>query len=389
MIKGRRIVALIISLGFLCGCNSDEKKQYDPRDEVRKISTTLMQVETSIPDTSSIDPTKQDRLNLESWFFNLEISDDMLVLNDSSGKANVYRIRYEDMAEQLQENSQWENTSLLLQYTQWFSGMPIDYDLPKRFEPPENIWKRTMESWEIVSVDEIRESISLPDVENRKGNVFSVTFDLDGYPQGVEMVDGHSFVSDKVKYIETPYRIDGIPVGGTGFTDRTVSWRFLEWNGVFSDTPGTCLETLQTFFVGSENCLEDFVNDDTIVHIEPFPKHTIIETIMNDVPLISAEKALDSAKDAVGYVVYRQSSQAYVFAMELAYICVTEYDAETQSFPSPNEAVVMPVWVIYFYEEDQVHNCGFNYAMVNAVNGESLYSRKYSSEDDEILKSIE
>ena len=106
---------------------------------------------------------------------------------------------------------------------------------------------------------------------------------------------------------------------------------------------------------------------------------------MKNVPIISAEKALDSVKDAVGYVVYQQSSRAYVFAMELAYICVTEYDEETRSFPSPNEAVLMPVWVIYFYEEDQAHNCGFNYAMVNAVNGESLYSKKYSPEDAAII----
>ncbi|MBR3057148.1 MAG: hypothetical protein IKG93_04170 [Clostridiales bacterium] len=385
MIKRRRIVALIISLGFLCGCKSDEKNQYDPRDEVRKISTTLMQSETSIPDTSSIDPARQDRLDLESWFFDLEIRDDLLVLNDSSGKASVYRIRYEDKAEQLHENGKWEKALLLSQYTQWFSGMPIDHDLPKRFEPPEDIWKKTMESWEIVSVDEFEESISLPDVANRRGNVFSVTFDFDGYPQGVQIVDGHSFVSNKVKYIETPYRIDGIPVGGTGFTDRTVSWRILEWSGVFSDTPGTCLETMETFFSGSENSMVDFVSDDAIVHIEPFPKYTIIETIMKNVPIISAEKALDSVKDAVGYVVYQQSSRAYVFAMELAYICVTEYDEETRSFPSPNEAVLMPVWVIYFYEEDQVHNCGFNYAMVNAVNGESLYSKKYSPEDAAII----
>ncbi len=376
----KRFACLTVCMSLLCGCGTSSSSQEDLRDEVRNIETTSVWVELTASDegdsSEPYETTSLETISLVQQEIDFTISDNLLILDDSGGTASVYLLRYDEKEEPVQGNSEWKASILLDQYVCWFIGMPVE--ISRRYFPPEDIWKETIATWREVSVDDIKGSEDLPDIENRRGHVIGMTFDLGGYPEETEMALDYSFSSEMVDYYGVPYRIDGIPVGGSGFTHAPIYLPFLSWEGVFTDTPD--------YYEGYASGLYDFVCSDTVAKIGVLPKYTILDTISEDAPLVDAEKALEAVEESVRYRIYNRSVvEIYVFAMELAYVCVKSYDLETKSTIHPDEAITVPVWVIYFYAKDSVNNPCIDTALINAVTGESIYSKYYYQDDPRIF----
>lgn len=375
-----RFTIFLLCSALFVGCRAEKRVTQDLRDETSQIQTTSEEVPASEESqtTTTVPPTIQ----FDQGDFELIISDDLLILDDSDGTANVYRIRFDSRCEPLQENDTWTSTmGVAPQYAAWFGGNTIYDEENSAYTPPAGIEKKTISNRSIVSVDDIENSQQLPDVENRKGHVFCITYDMDGFPDHLSLIYEHEFTSKEIKYYIVPPRIDGIQIGRSGYTDAPSYPSMIKWEGIYRDTLGISYETMERVYHTYLSSPHTFVYEDQIAEEFLFANYTILDTLMEDVPLVSAEEALQGAREAIAYQVYRHGIMSTeVYAMELVYLCASDYDMDTHTYPNPDEAILSPMWVIYFYQQDTVGNKTFNSALVNAVTGESMYSDTYSWE---------
>ena len=177
---------------------------------------------------------------------------------------------------------------------------------------------------------------------------------------------------DKVYcYVVAPQMPDNIPMYGGLYIDRTCRSVY-EWEGVIEPTIGAQVPVRRSFLT----------KDDKLIICMSFPSITITDTIMEPQTLCTYQEALESVDEAVSYKLgTRQAKTAYVFAVELAYTMAGEFDVSSKSLVMNNEAIVYPVWRVYYYEQGGVSD-GVACVDINAITGESVYSKEYPEGDE-------
>ena len=386
--KRKQYISALLALTALLASCSQKSTSNVERDEKREIVTQSdnesqnQTTEDSCSDMAASSETTPTESNTHSV---VSISDHLLVIDTSDGMAGVYRIQTEGEPQGIQPTDDWP---FIWDYVDsdpnepmnWCLGDDIDWinitedvstDTYERYFPPEGIQFQTFDSIEMLTNADLTELQSLPGMaDGQHIALCRYKLDLESYPPKKKSV---SFLQqDKIYYYQVvPMMEDNIPLYGSFYTNR-MNLCVYEWDGVIEPTIGSSIQIKEDYLK----------NGDKMVVYFSFPSYSITETIMEPQKLVTYQEALESIDEAVEYKLgERQARSGYVFAAELVYSSLSEFDQSTLSFVTEDEAVLFPVWRFYYYEQGG-YEAGVAYVDINAITGKSMYSKEFPDGDE-------
>lgn len=344
--------------------------------------------------------------NMEKMF-----TDDFLILDNSNGSANVYEINvdapfhytreWEEKYGETQRNmtwleaENWTGEDNLLFVKKWFLGgsfscysKPQD-EVPQADNPqitynsPEDTFANTIKGIKGTTIDSIPNWDELPFV--------SVTETVDAHMQVPYVtLDGTVFPREacfepgKPPYFPKDYDelqliglvdkyIDGIPVLGAlnMFSIPT---------GVYDY--GNILTTAETLGIMSQNTIP-YRNRNIVVIMTRTGDFSIKSVVKSDLPVKSVFECKEGIEDALNYLLnvppyYYSIDDVHFYAAELTYLPLSNYDVNAYDFPEDGKTYLVPVWNLYF---EAGRYCPYFCVTIDAVTGQSLYSKEYTLND--------
>jgi len=166
------------------------------------------------------------------------------------------------------------------------------------------------------------------------------------------------------------YYINGIPLIGT-LNILGVPNGIFEYHEMVGPTYGSC-SSLFTKSGGARR------NHDYVVFTLQSMDFSIKSTVQKDLPIKPVLECVSGICDALDYLPYYSAGNVEIYIAELAYLPLSELDISALDFPEDAKTYLVPVWNLYFrYGE----NAGFCCATIDAISGESLYSKEYGFND--------
>lgn len=340
----------------------------------------------------------------QTFDFDLSYSDDLLVIDYGKSTVNVYRAKYGEGVKDFHDNT-WTFSSSY-DVLQWTKG-----SLNKTTSP---FWEADM--WSVPnrakSVNNIHnvKAVSLKDLDGGEDiaarldvppetKVLCWTYELNGFPW--EYFNGSDWITvdkdiETVKYVQMGSQyVDGLPL--TGSRTFCSGNDTFEWEGVIGPSRLT-----NNLFEYSPEAVYSMINGDC-AYCFPTNTYTITDTVLSDQEIVDPKDCLDAIKEALIYdpafssrtpsadnpfLVHVWETEVEVYMMELSYVVL---DPEPYEENDPNlsshELTLVPVWEVYFTVMDP-HDTRLlqnRKIMINAVTGESLYSKTYGPDENEVL----
>ena len=417
--------ALLCTLLFLVACSSNsssiENNNATNLNDITPIVTsssssqsdTYIQNETTSSEESLLTENKQYHTEPVPEELRSLFSENFAIIDNSDGTANVYEIKldnpfhytteWDDMnlpyttSLPYFEADNWMGDANLITVKDWFLGtsfnafsLPTDNSSAPRedtelitYAPPVDTFPNTVKKMHVESIGSISQWEELPFCtypERIDSGAWVACFDLDGdafprdarpapdkplfYPEEHDTL--HMFcLADKY--------IDGIPVFGSLYP---ISYP----TGVYDYED--ILQTARPTSLIARNTIP-YRNGNNVVVMVRTGEFSIQSTIRSNLPIKSVYDCIDGIEDAVNYLinippVYYTIDTIHIYAAELAYLPLCNFDVEALDFSEDAITYLVPVWNIYF-EPGQY--CPYCCLTIDAITGESLYSKEYSVND--------
>lgn len=390
MRRKQYISALLALSAIVTACNQKSETNAE-RNEKRAIVTQSDKVsqipitEDSYADVSSVTTDSEARKNSQSV---VTISDHLIVIDSSNGTAGVYRIKANGLAQCIQPNDDWSEfedsdtvSGGFYPVLDWSHGQGVDWinitddvstDTYEIYFPPENIQFQTFDSIEPLSESDLVELQSLPNgIDDHHTAICRYELNLESYPEKKRST-APFLQQDKVYYYRIVSTMDNIPLCDCLYTSSNRTLYVCEWEDVIGPAIASSILPISTILT----------KDDKLVHYSSLPSISVTETIVEPQKLVTYQEALESIDEAVSYQIEEYGGkEAYVFAVALEYSTLSEYDQTTKQVVMNDEAIAVPVWRFYYYEHGG-YGDGVTFADINAVTGESIYSKEFPYGDE-------
>lgn len=344
--------------------------------------------------------------NMEKLF-----ADNFLILDNSNGRANVYEINVtapfqytreweEKNGETLRqmtwfEAEDWTGEDNLIFVKEWFLGKsfscyakPQD-EVPQADNPlimynsPEGTFANTIKSINGTTISSIPNGDELPfatitGIVDPQIQVPYFTLDGTVFPREACFEPGKPVYFpkdyDELQLIGLVDKyIDGIPVLGTlnMFSIPT---------GVFDY--GDILQTAETIGIMTQTTIP-YRNKNIVVIMTRTGDFSIKSVVKSDLPIKSVFECKEGIEDSLNYLLnvppYSYSIEdVHFYAAELVYLPLSNFDVKTYDFPEDGKTYLVPVWNLYF---EAGRYCPYFCVTIDAITGQSLYSKEYSLND--------
>lgn len=426
--KGKFPIVLILCMSIVlsaCSRSSKESKESVEGENLMTSDSQLAQDVTPIAtkpaeqtsetfqgtiETNPTETTQNERIVDIS---NRAFADNFTVIDNSGGTVNVYEI---DVALPLHTTRQWQEehgkdeSQLsffeadhwtyaydILFVRDWYFGSAFNCfaeevsengstkDTPLiRYTPPEDTIRNTVAGMSVMTIGEIPDWESLP-FDTSVGSIDPdqpiLCFNFDGavFPRNARYCPGKPayFPEDcdvlHCVGIADKY-IDNIPVCGD-FNYMSCPRGVFEYGDLISHTKGSCLMHTQGI---------PYRNGDTILHFGRSGDFTIRSVVKEDIPLKPVTECLDAVAESLEYfnspLPYLSMDTVQIYAAELAYLPLSEYDLDTYDYSESAKTYLVPVWNFYLYSE--TYNCCCSFCIsIDATTGKALYSKEYALDD--------
>lgn len=403
MNKKTVVLLLVVLVMAQSGCSSNtESGESDSSLGVTPIATKENVVVSSL-ETGESSANYVSNAIPEGLF-----SDNFVILDNNIEAANIYEIDVTtpfhrtvewaaNNAEQMYAptfvTDNWIDDSNLCFVLQWFMGSGFTcYSQESaeaestgessliRYDPPSGTMKNMTETVHTIPIN------SIPDWEEIPITCMDGTIDPTAQVACIEL-DGNVFPREACYAPgEPPYfpdecdtlhcfglsdhYINGIPLMGT-LNILGVPSGIFEYHEMVGPTYGFC-SNLFTKRGGARR------NHDYVVFTLQSMDFSIKSTVQKDLPIKPVLECVDGICDALDYLPYYSAGNVEIYIAELAYLPLSELDINTLDFPEDAKTYLVPVWNLYFrYGE----NAGFCCATIDAISGESLYSKEYGFND--------
>ena len=409
-------VVLVFSLLFVTACHSSSSVENDEQsrpNDITPIVTSITSKESvdSQPDkTYSLPSVNPSRIEIPEDLEKL-FADNFIILDNSNGKANIYEI---DVTAPFHYTREWEEKNgetfrqmswfeaenwigddNLIFVKEWFLGKsfqcylnPQD-EVPQEDNPqityrsPKDTFADTTKRMRSTTINSIPNWNELPfiTVKEPVDSQIQVPFvSLDGtiFPREACLEPGKPTYFPK-EYDELQLiglvdkYIDGIPVRGTlnMFSIPT---------GVYDY--GDILQTAETIGIMSQQTIP-YRNENIVIILTRTGDFSIKSEVKADLPIKSVFECKEGIEDSLNYLLnvppyYYSIEDVHFYAAELVYLPLSNFDDKTLDFPEDGKTYLVPVWNLYF-EAGQY--CPYFCVTIDAITGQSLYSKEYSLND--------
>ncbi|MBR5975940.1 MAG: hypothetical protein IK020_12240 [Clostridiales bacterium] len=352
----------------------------------------------------------------QEYDFTISFKKDILLVDYGKKTINVYHAKYADTPEQWQEDV-WQKRGVG-RLIDWCEGWPVpisceewnghidagdDYVALDKEKVLDNIYNVQVCSFsEISEASEVAETVGI-DINSPVlcwvYNTCDFPWETD-YVNYLRSIGGFQIPSDieSVQYIplSTQY-LDGIPIRRENKAYPVLEWS--EETELSRQPEYNPLENWDGCFINSSN---------TAVVMFLVDKYAIGDTVSEGLSVFPADECLPGIRNAIIYNAYNHQkasadpdefgmnyvweTDVVVYCMELAYTVLDPYPYDPFSIDEhleTHELTIVPVWIAYYTATNSKTTDGeivYNgTVMVNAVNGESIYSEMYGPEENEYL----
>ena len=331
-------------------------------------------------------------------------ADNFVALNNSDGTAGIYEIDvltpfhttrkwgadHPHWTSDLSFSSRnWRIDDGIDRVSQWFMGdgfncylSPSEEDNAQlvRYDPPVGTLEKLTETLHVIPLSDIPNWDEIP-IESKRGeldpSISVACVELDGnvfpreacFEPGADPYFPREYNRIKLIGLAGCY-IDKIPLCGTMSMFGTAAG-ICEYPGLLGPTVGA-YSTLYSLTMGPVR------NQDCAVMILRSKDFSIRSNVRENAIIKSIDECLPGIYEALDYFPNYSLSNIQIYAAELVYMPLSEYDISTHDFPDSGHTYLVPVWNLYFrYGEKR----GFCCLTVDAITGKSLYSDKYKMND--------
>lgn len=361
----------------------------------------------SIVEEKSSSTESENVMPSDSFF-----SNDFFILDNSDGYVNIYEI---DVSVPMSRSQQWAsehaadlffeeiNTDhwttepYLFNSVRWFFGTSFVYSeveeiehgtKPDGFEddifsPPPGITIKTTRTIQSLPFS------SIPHREELPTNHVSLNKQVDCKVACLDLCN--SDFPMETGYLSSEYDtyhlvgladcyLDGIPIGGTMSVIALPGGDYVyEYGDLVGPTRGGTLITGETAYSRYE---------DTIIGVYRTRDFRVKCIVSEKQPIMPVLKCRSAIEEALLYDPFIDSCNGIqMYAAELAYMPISEFDLQTKDFKKNGHTYLVPVWNVYYRSSDNASGItGTACVSINAITGNALYSKDYPYQDKRIYE---
>lgn len=409
-------VVLVFSLLFVTACHSSSSVENDEQsrpNDITPIVTSITSKESvdSQPDkTYSLPSVNPSRIEIPEDLEKL-FADNFIILDNSNGKANIYEI---DVTAPFHYTREWEEKNgetfrqlswfeaenwmvddNLIFVKEWYMGKSFQCYLNPQNEVPQgdnpqimykapedtfaNTTKRmksttisSIPNWNELPFVTVKESVDpqmLVPFVSLDGTIFprEACFEPGKPPYFPEEYDELQLIGLVDKYI------DGIPVLGT-LNMFSIPTGVYDYEGI--------LHTAETIGIMSQQTIP-YRNENIVIILTRTGDFSIKSEVKSDLPIKSVFECKEGIEDSLNYLLnnppyYYSIEDVHFYAAELVYLPLSNFDDISLDFPENGKTYLVPVWNLYF---EAGPYCPYFCVTIDAISGQSLYSKEYSLND--------
>lgn len=328
-----------------------------------------------------------------------------VVVDNSGGYANIYEINVDlpySFSREWAANhptvqadigiintDNWKYEYNLIWTVNWFMGKSFNYsiepapehgELPEdyheeTYSPPKGILEETIGSIHVISIGSLpnyQELINYSGTQPIDSKWEIACFDIanDEFPVETGYFPNDYQILHLVGLSEC--YLDGIPLVGTmGYLAKP--YGVFDYDPLVRSTIGGSLITNHTQFSRNKNYIA------SVLRTKDFEVKNVVE---KNIPIKPLTECTAGIRDAFAY--YEDSlnvRHVQIFAAELVYMPLSEYDISNGDYLDQGKTYLIPVWNLYYRNGSHL---GFCCLSIDAVTGNAIYSKEYSPEDPRI-----
>lgn len=324
----------------------------------------------------------------ERFEFDISYSDDILIVDYGKKTVSAYEANY------LPYTDSWGDDWFTYGYTfilSWCRGEDISTTY-KVYSPDYEISLQNLQRVKLVTLNDLNDSSEVArrlDL-NPHNQVLCWEYNVKDFPKPfAEELNIEAMLDvESIDYVRISAQyIDGLPVyGGSGFFGNAT----YEWDGVIQPSRKADEGITDSVRINpSKDCLYYLTR----------ARYTTTKELLSDSPVVDPLTCLDEIKKSILYnpcSVYGPhdlydvwGTKIEVYCMELCYISL---DPNPKDWDEPEESIqahnlyLVPVWEVYYTVYDpEINKVCQGFLMINAVNGQSLFSSTIGHDENTYL----